>query len=410
MEPTQIIDFLGWRWNCAGAHITMIPKRRANLLLQVRRALQACETRSEVPTRVLAGLVGQLNFLRLQNSEAGLHLKALDAIKVRAVRATGWGGVAVMNPSASGDLKWWMRTLLHNTPRTWETPPVKATLTTDASPTGWGAELKVGKARHYAFGRWKEQQRRLTSNAKELTAVRMALAHFANAVRGLAPATVTVQSDNTTTVHIINNKRAAISLCAHLRDLLNRARQMRVDLRAIYIPGVQNDTADRLSRLGKLTGFHVRDVILTKLLEETQFHPTLDVFAREPSLWQLNKSSDRQEAAALWEGHGWLLPWSGERLFLHPPINKIARALHRLQLEPTPTLLITPGWRSQPWSPILAEMLEKEYRLGTFDSVMTTTPEFRHAGWRLPPGEVVASLLATRTMRADSSSMSSSPQ
>jgi hypothetical protein len=236
----------------------------------------------------------------------------------------------------------------------------------------------------------------------------MALGAFAHMLRERAPATVVVQSDNTTTVHIINNKRAALSLCAPLRNLLACSRRMQLRLRAVYLPGMQNDTADRLSRMGERTGFCLQGPILRELLGEADFEPTLDVFAREPGLWVQTRAAERPEANMLWQGQGMLLSWQGERLFLHPPLHRIGAVLRRLQREPTPALLITPNWESQPWSPILAEMVEKQIHLGAYDHVMSTTPEFRRDGWRLPPGEVVASILATRTMRGSDCSTSSS--
>jgi hypothetical protein len=91
--------------------------------------------------------------------------------------------------------------------------------------------------------------------------------------------------------------------------------------------------------------------------------------------------------------------WEGERLFLHPPLNRITAVLERLHREPTPALLITPAWTSQSWCLILAEMVERQFLLGTFDEAMQTTALFRTASWRLPPGKVVATLLGTRTTR-----------
>jgi hypothetical protein len=396
MEPTQVVDFLGWRWDCAGAHVSTVPKRKAALLAEVRRALAACQERNRVQTRTLAGLIGKLNFLRLQSRDAALHLQKLDAIKVQAVRAAGWSGYAQMHPGASGDLKWWARELRLNRPRLWEPAPTKAGITTDASPMGWGVELVMGKQRSFAYGLWSADQRAWTSNAKELTAVRLALQHFANSLSKIAPLSLAIQSDNTTTVQVVNNRRAAPSLVYHLRRLLQVCRRLRVEPRASYLPGVQNDTADRLSRMGSLIEYHLKPAILQELLGEAEFEPTLDVFQREPALSQLTDPSLRLQS------HKQCLnrSWEGERLLLHPPLNLIAATLRRLRSEPTPALMITPAWTSQPWSSALAEVAERQVHLGQYDVVMETTPEFRRAGWRLPPGNVVASVLATRTTRA----------
>jgi ribonuclease HI len=407
-QPTQVIDFLGWRWDCGNAHVAMIPRRRFALLSEISDMQRACEERRQLPTRKLAALIGRLSFLRLQSSEATLHLMTLDAIKVSAVRRSGWEGNAVMHPGAVGELKWWRRAITENIPRLWEPPPHKAILTTDASPSGWGAELRVEQSSSFSYGCWKMQQRRMTSNAKELTAVRMALTAFSQALRRIAPATIVVESDNTTTVHVINNKKAALSLCTILQSLLNEARRRDLQLRAVYRPGLQNDTADRLSRMGERTGFCLRNATLQSLLRDMKFTPTLDVFSREAGLWSPRETAHGQEEARTRQGHGVLGGWEGEQLFLHPPLNRIGAVLRQLQRQPTPALLITPAWTGQPWSPILAEMAEKQIRLGSYDEVMETTSRFRQMGWRLPPGSVVATILATRTTRGSNSSTSSS--
>jgi hypothetical protein len=214
----------------------MIPKRRTALLSEISDMLAACESRRQVPTLKLAGLIGHLNFLRFQSSETALHLMALDLIKVGAVRRAGWNSYALMHPGASGDLRWWIHVVTSNVPRPWEPPPHRATLTTDASPSGWGAELRVGSSRIFGYGAWTVFQKSMTSNAKELSAVRGALGVFSRKLRGMTPATIIVESDNTTAVHVINNKRAAPTLCPMLRTLLNYVQRMRLHLKAIYTP------------------------------------------------------------------------------------------------------------------------------------------------------------------------------
>jgi hypothetical protein len=213
---------------------------------------------------------------------------------------------------------------------------------------------------------------------------------------------VAVRSDNTTTVHIINNRRAAASLAGHLRNLLCCARKLGLELRATYLPGIQNDAADRLSRMGRLTGYHLRPEVLQKLLRDSGFHPSLDVFDREPEL-RLQQPAD-QAAEQLTPLQCVWRKWEGERLFLHPPLNRIAVTLRRLQNEPTPALLITPAWTSQHWSPSLREVADEQFHLGSYETTMETTAEFRRAGWRLPPGGVVASTVATRTTKVKRSS------
>jgi hypothetical protein len=404
MEPLQKIDFLGWRWDLAGAHVATTPRRRHALIREVKAAIQACATRERMPTRQLAGLLGRLNFLRLQMRDASLHMMRLDELKLQAVLAGGWSGYTRMNPRVQGELKWWAHQLTINLPRPWTGPPQRATITTDASPKGWGAVLNQGEQQSFAYGRWSVLQRTMTSNAKELTAVRMALQRWRRQLDTLAPLQVALESDNTTTVYVINRRRAAASLVVHLRRVLWLARRLRVELVATYLPGVRNDVADRLSRVSSHVGYHLKAEVLQDLLAEAHFQPSLDVFAREPLLSRLLPANEAVAHARLGPADCMRMAWPTQRLFLHPPLNRIAAVLGRLQREGASALIVTPAWGSQPWSAVLAELAEQQFHLGSFEDCMETTPLFQKAGWRLPPGRVVASIVGTRTTRAAPSS------
>jgi ribonuclease HI len=91
-----------------------------------------------------------------------------------------------------------------NQPRSLVQEPIGATLTTDASPAGWGAVLCVGEEKVYGFGLGSPKQETMTSNAKELVAGDMGLRHFAEELDVIGAAAALIQSDNAATVADIN--------------------------------------------------------------------------------------------------------------------------------------------------------------------------------------------------------------
>jgi hypothetical protein len=393
-EPSQQIEFLGWKWDLRTCTICMAENKQHSLAAKLARWIRIAESRERRRVRKLAKLIGRLNFLRFQFPEASLHLKHLDALKVETVRKKGWDAACTVTPQLCGDLKWWAAKVSSNIPRSLQRPPVTATLTTDASPVGWGAVLEQGDQMCYVHGTWKEGLD-WSSNARELSAVRLALQRFRNRLSPHANTTLLVRSDNTTTVADINSLRAPPSLRAHLLRLLSVARALRLSLTALHLPGVQNQAADRLSRLGAHREYTVKPAVLQALMIEFQFWPGTDIFGRDSEM------ADRGEGRP---SDGLRVPWKGRDLYLHPPISLLMPTVRKLEIEPTRAILIHPAWESQPWSLLIQERAVRQKDLGTFDEVMDTTPRFRSEGWRLPPGKVRASMMDTRTTPARTTS------
>jgi ribonuclease HI len=396
MEPTQEITFLGWRWDLREAAMKMPTTRRADLMKTLKEWARYAERRTRRPTKELAGLIGSLNYLRMQFPEASMHLKTLDSLKVRAVAAEGWNGYCTPSPALKGDLLWWENSLTINPLKELTHPPPAATMTTDASPVGWGAVLERGGTAHRAMGIWKGKDTQLTSNAKELTAVRRGLQYFIGREAVERNTTLLVRSDNTATVGDINRLSAAGTLLTHLRELLAVARRHGIYLQAVHLPGVQNEEADRLSRLGTVREYYLRKEVFDEAATEFGFRPEVDVFATTPYL--------RSDIAAEHPRDALRISWSQSRVFLHPPIHLLTKTVTKALREGTRAILIAPQWSGQPWSPALATMEAKRKILGSYEGTMVKTARFVEEGWRLPPGNAVAILLARKTMQEKSSS------
>jgi ribonuclease HI len=396
LEPTQEIAFLGWRWNLRDATVTMPPARRRELIGTLKRWIMYTEQRRRRPVRELAGLIGNLNFLRLQFPEASLYMRTLDTLKVRAVVAQGWDGYCTPNPALRGDLLWWSNQIATNPPKRLIIPPVSVTLTTDASPTGWGAVLESGGTQRIAFGSWKGKQTQLSSNAKELSAVRKGLQRFVNMGVLEKGTALLVRSDNTSTVGDINRLSAASSLMRHLHDLFIVAKNHRIYLHALHLPGMLNQEADRLSRLGNTREYFLKEEIYRSVTAALGFQPEIDAFAATPYLRSGTEVEFPKDALRT--------RWSGRRLFLHPPIHLLTQTISKAYREEAEALLLAPQWAGQPWVSILSNNEAGRMVLGSYEETMITTPRFRKEGWCLPPGNVMAVLLGRRTTREKPSS------
>jgi ribonuclease HI len=391
MEPKQRITFLGWQWDLQQVAVGMTTGRRTATRAALEDWKLRATNRIRSPVRELAALLGKLNFLRLQFPDASLHMKGLDELKMYAVRTQGWAGECTPHPGLLGEIKWWTRKVSQNMQRRLQLPQQEVTITTDASPHGWGAvyQESLDEDGTQAFGFWSKEQQQWSSNRKELMAVTKALWAFGTQLKHHEHTTVAIRSDNTTVVADINRLSASQTLTPALLNLLTRARGLRIELRAAHIPGLTNTLADRLSRMGRQREYYLKEGALRRAEEELGFQVEYDPFAANPLI--PSNTPPRHPGQGLDED------WTGKKLLLHPPPHLLLRTLNKAQTEGVTALLIAPTWRSQPWSPLLSRLTQRSLILGDYEEVMQTTPRFAGEGWQLPPGPVQAVILDTRT-------------
>jgi hypothetical protein len=397
LVPLQTAQFLGWSWNLRTLQLTIPTKRRTALLGELRQWIVKVRKRERCAIKDLAALLGRLNHLRFQITEASLYMRRTIQLMGMARRSATWTGHCWLNPTILGELKWWTRRISANTPRDLSPRAQSLLVTTDASPWGWGAEVVTNDMTINSFGLWKAGESALTSNAKELTAVRKALQEaikFNLTQRGTE---ILIRSDNTTTVFLIKRWSACLTLVSHLRALFNLTRKHDLLLRATYLPGVLNGTADRLSRMGSAMDFSLNPTMFRQVTLELNLQPEVDVFAdRDNHLLDAYACLSPTDGAAI-AVDGFTLRWTERPLWLHPPITLIGRVIAKLKAEPTQAILVTPMWEGQPWSPQLRQLALKEIDLGSYDSCMIPGAMFQKQQWLFPPGHARATLVDTKT-------------
>jgi hypothetical protein len=408
LTPAHSIEFLGWDLNFMTEQVRMTRKRRATLLQKLHSFLMMAKGRQLVECRKLASLLGELNFLRTQFPTASLYMGALNTTKTMGVRRSGWTGSTRLTPLLSGELKWWLRTVSHNLPHNWVTPQTAGTVTTDASPWGWGATLVQGSSEpRFAWGSWTQTQRRWSSNQKELTAILRATKVFLPSIpRG---STLELRSDNTAAVFSLRRWRGTQTRVPVLREIANLLRRHHCSMRASYIPGAGNGTADTLSRMGDSAEYYVTTASLMRACTGLgQLELTLDAFAsQETRHLQRYCTLDRHDKSA-WAVDGLTVDWSAEAMLLHPPPTLIPQTLTKIESENPQGILLVPSWKGQSWSPKLKEMSMTSIDLGSYQTAAQRTKEMMDRGWLLPPGNLIAYGLATRMTKVRSS-LTSSP-
>jgi ribonuclease HI len=402
--PEHTIQFLGWELDLTTLSLRTTRKRRAAILTDLHTMLQRATNRQTMPVKHLAAHLGKLNFLRTQIPTASLYMVQLNATKNKAVRSNGWTGLARLTPAHKGELKRWLRTLTHNTPHAWKPQRKTAVLTSDASPWGWGATWQLQGEETYHWGHWSTEETKMTSNQKELTAVLRAMEAVAHSIP--TDSCIIIRSDNTAATHALRRWRGQRARTQVLRQLANLLHRTRCTIEAQYLPGVENETADKLSRMGSSGDYELTEESFSKVKTAIQQELTLDAFAnRQTKKLSRYYTIDRHDPEALGVD-GLRMPWDHEVLLLHPPPALILPTIKRMIAERPTAVLIIPDWRGQSWFPLLETLQATKTDLGPFQTAMRRSPTMQAHGWLLPPGRALAITTDTKTMMGSSSSTS----
>ena len=232
-------------------------------------------------------------------------------------------------------------------------PSRREIVVTDASLSGWGAVWNHRAVR----GTWDSRQRHQHINVLELRAVFLALQHFRPALEGRH---VLIRTDNTSTVYHINHQggvRSPQSLQVAQR-LLRWAFPHFASLRAMHLPGLDNQAADLLSRGSPPPGEWMLHPAVVREIWERFGRAGVDLFASSTTkhcpLWfSLSDPSSPLGRDAL--AH----PWPRDcLLYAFPPLPLLMLTLHRIATEGHTVLLVAPFWPGRLWFPMLHHLLD----------------------------------------------------
>lgn len=231
-------------------------------------------------------------------------------------------------------------------------PSRREVVVTDSSLGGWGAVWQNRAVR----GLWGAQQRLEHINVLELRAVYLALRHFIPALRGKH---VLIRTDNTSTVYQINHQGGTRSMSSLrvTQRLLTWAFPQLLSLRAMHIPGLQNQVADFLSRQKPPPGEWRLHPEVVEEIWGRYGKMEVDLFASAASthcpLWFSLKEATSplgQDALA----H----TWPNRLLYAFPPTPLILATLDRVRRDNHRLLLVAPNWPGRPWFPVVLRLLD----------------------------------------------------
>jgi len=340
--PTQVFEFLSYRFDLARGLVFPTEQRFQKLILQLSPLLANASTTPRSVMRVL----GLMEATSRQVPLGRLHMRP-----VQQALAQLWDWKApldssiTISPAVQEHIRWWTirGNVMGGVPL--HPPQPLMVVYTDASMEGWGAHCSY----HIAQGSWSAQERNLHINVLELKAVFNALKAF---VAYLTNKPVHVATDNTTVVAYINKQGGTRSweLCALLWRLLVWCRQKNIVLTARHIPGCLNVIADQLSRKGQAlhTEWSLHPDIFRQICQQWGT-PMIDLFATRFNNKLPLFVSPVPDPMCL-EVDALSMDWAGKFLYAFPPTGVIPQVMNKLQSSrDCKLLLIAPYWPTKLW-------------------------------------------------------------
>ena len=196
---------------------------------------------------------------------------------------------------------------------------INITLYTDASNDGWGAVMGTSKT----GGKWNEAEASHHINYLELMAIFFGLKAFCSKEYSVH---IQVYSDNTTAVNYINSMGGTHSMECHsvAKTIWLFCMERKIWLSAAHIPGKDNITADRETRI--FSG-NKEWMLATHLFQEIVARwgePTIDLFASRLNKqvacyasWKPNPEASYVDAFSI--------SWNDHLFYAFPPFSFITR-------------------------------------------------------------------------------------
>lgn len=346
LVPSQVTTFIGLSLDSRTMTACPSPHRVDDIL----GLLLLFQGGRRLPYRMFLRLLGKLTsiaavvplgLLLLRPLQRWLNSFHLDA------KRHGHRRIVVSQRCLLALVKWRDRAYISGGVPMGSIPSRRETVATDACLSGWGAVWQGSTAR----GQWSAEDGADHINVLELRAVHLALQHFLPHLEGKH---VLVRSDNTSAVYHVNHQGGTKSarLLQVSTDLLTWAAPRLASLRAMYLPGEQNQPADFLSRQRPPSGEWRLHPEVVHAIWGRYGRAEVDLFASEASTHCRLWFSLAEETSPLGQdalAHA----WPETLLYAFPPLPLIRPVLQRVLQGGHTVLLVAPLWPGRTWFPLL---------------------------------------------------------
>ena len=349
LTPVQTIEFLGMSVDS----VTLCLALPRDKVRSIRRECEGLIANPVTTVRQLAHLLGRLSSSIQAVFPAPLYYHYPQQAKIQALRSGGHcESQFFLNQEAIKELQRWAENLMAWNGRAIAQPDPSMVIESDASKEGWGAHCNGVST----GGLWSQSEQFLHINCLELLAGSFAIKCFAKDKTNIH---IQLLMDNVTALTFINKmggttSRALASLSC---DLWEWCLQRQITVSATHIPGILNVTADRESRYHLDSSDWKLCPVVFETLQNLWGPLDLELFASRLTnqlphfvSWKPDPQAEAVDAFSL--------QWNIVRGYALLPFCLLGRCLSQVLRQQVPYLvLVVPVWKSQPWYPLLLDLL-----------------------------------------------------
>ncbi len=252
-------------------------------------------------------------------------------------------------------------------------PAATINVFSDASSIGCGAHVTVDNHLHIAHRRWLDTERSQSSTWRELETVRFCLSSFAPLLRHRI---IQWNTDNQAVPTIILKGSPKLCLQKLAMSLFDQCLQSNIALEPVWIPRLENEMADHISRISDFDDWAVQQALFASL--DYRFGPfTCDCFADERNK-KVDKFYSRYWRPGCFGVNAFAQDWSGDNNWIVPPVSQAGKAIQHLIRCKAKGTLVVPKWPSQSFWPLLFQHKEpgNQFLLRVFE-LPRGSPVFR---------------------------------
>ena len=345
--PVKIIEFLGFVLDSENMWVKPTERRAEDLRNSCRNLLK-----NQSPTiRELAEVIGKLVAMTEGNKFGPLYTKRLEILKNKFLKENfgNFEGKAKLNSECIDDLNWWIANV-DKFPKPIINPPYTSEMHTDASGMGFGIDCEGEKSN----GLWNQNEKECHINFQELLAIKIGLdTNFKNKYNEH----IHVYTDSSVAVSCISKMGSCKPKLNNVtREIWEFCMGRKNIITASHIPGVQNVSADKLSREHNI---EIEWKLNPGVFENISkiFGPfDIDLFASRINFQIKPYASWKSDPDALFI-NAFNQNWEQFYSYCFPPFALIPQILQKLRQEKGDMCIIIPFWENQPFFSMIGSML-----------------------------------------------------
>ena len=288
----------------------------------------------------------------------------------------------LLSPQAEEDLRWWRENIKSWNGKSLLPRHPDVVFYVDASNLGVGAFYKDRWGRESRAHSFFQQDDKTHINMRELLAAEFGLMSFATKFNWRNQC-IAVRTDNMTALSYLNRMGGKKPALSRIAERIHRfALRRGIVLLAEWIPGIENVEADKVSRIeGDFSDKSLSNEIF-QLIERRFGKMDLDLFATSLNKKTPHFVSLRPEPGALYvDAFSQCIPHNMQ-VFANPPFILLARLLAKIHREEAELVVLAPVWTSQPWWPLLLELMVEAPLLLPRNRPLYLPSEERRLGFR----------------------------